>query len=261
MLHIHEIRERENVVTTSFNFKESGTEFAIPSFVNPVPSSVFTEAVMDKGFNKVEQKFWKRHLHVYRVALDQMGQDDVIWEPYRDAGYEFLGVEALRKAPSDSVSAPGDYSDMAEVLPEGFLERTARIGRVIGWAPQAQILAHKAVGGFVSHCGWNSILESIYFGVPIATWPLFGDQGMNAFEVVKELKLGVEICLDNRMGFCNVRKPEVISAERIEKGIRQVMEKESDVRKKVKEISEISKRASMEGGSSYSHLGRFIGDE
>ncbi|KAK4277679.1 hypothetical protein QN277_015639 [Acacia crassicarpa] len=325
MLHIHEIRERGNVDTTSFNFKESGTEFAIPSFVNLVPASVFTEAVLDKGwdsffysranelrkvkgimvntFEELEphavQSFCNSDFKVFTVGpivnigedrdeKVQQGSDVMEWlndQPvssvlllcFGSRGYfedtdqvteiacalERSGVHfvwALRRPPSDSVSAPGDYCDVAEVLPEGFLERTARIGRVIGWAPQAQILAHKAVGGFVSHCGWNSILESIYFGVPIATWPLFGDQGMNAFEVVKELKLGVEICLDNRMGFCNVRKTEVISAERIEKGIRQVMEKESEVRKKVKHMSEISKRALMEGGSSYSHLGRFIHD-
>ncbi|MCI68776.1 UDP-glucose flavonoid 3-O-glucosyltransferase 6-like, partial [Trifolium medium] len=80
-----------------------------------------------------------------------------------------------------------------------FLDRTAEIGKVIGWAPQVQVLAHPATGGFVSHCGWNSTLESIHYGVPIATWPLFADQQTNALELVSELKMGVEIALDYRM--------------------------------------------------------------
>lgn len=82
-----------------------------------------------------------------------------------------------------------DYEDYDEVLPEGFLERTSGIGKIIGWAPQMTILSHPAVGGFVSHCGWNSTLESIWCGVPIATWPIFAEQQTNAFQLVKELGL------------------------------------------------------------------------
>ncbi|KAK4278187.1 hypothetical protein QN277_016068 [Acacia crassicarpa] len=174
-------------------------------------------------------------------------------------------VWSLRRPPLKSlvsVESARDYSnqELEAVLPVGFLEQTAEIGRVMGWAPQAQILAHKAVGGFVSHCGWNSILESIYYGVPIATWPIYSEQQFNAFEMVRELKMSEEISLDYRIEYEESKKPRLINAERIEKGIKQVMQKESEVRKKVKEMSEMSKRALMEGGSSYSYLQRFIHD-
>ncbi|PON98224.1 UDP-glucuronosyl/UDP-glucosyltransferase [Trema orientale] len=150
-----------------------------------------------------------------------------------------------------------NYVDPKQVLPEGFLDRTAKIGKVINWAPQVAVLSHPAVGGFVSHCGWNSLLESLWFGVPVATWPLFAEQQLNAFEMVRELELAVEIKIDYKWGFGT--ESVLVSAQEIEIGIRRVMEgDQSDIRKSVKEMSEKSRKAVMEGGSSYSSLGRFI---
>ncbi|KAL1817394.1 hypothetical protein DCAR_0521823 [Daucus carota subsp. sativus] len=88
------------------------------------------------------------------------------------------------------------YTNLDDILPPGFLERTSGTGKIIGWAPQVAVLSHPAVGGFVSHCGWNSILESVWFGVPVATWPLYAEQQLNAFEMVNELGMAVDICID-----------------------------------------------------------------
>ncbi|GAU22200.1 hypothetical protein TSUD_252280 [Trifolium subterraneum] len=169
-------------------------------------------------------------------------------------------VWSLRKPPPKGTMIPptdNSLSELVSVLPEGFLNRTVGIGRVIGWAPQAQILAHPATGGFVSHCGWNSTLESIYFGVPIATWPLYAEQQTNAFELVCELKMAVEIALDYRvelLGGANY----LLTADKIERGIRSVLENDGEVRKKVKEMSEKSRKTLLEGGSSYKYLGHLI---
>ncbi|PRQ52246.1 UDP-glucose flavonoid 3-O-glucosyltransferase 6 [Rosa chinensis] len=133
---------------------------------------------------------------------------------------------------------------------EGLLDRTIEIGKVIGWAPQVAILAHSAVGEFVSHCGWYSILESIWDGVPIATWPFYAEQQVNAFELVKELKLAIEIDIGYRKD-CGV----IVSRQDIGKGIKEVMEQES---KRMKEMSQMSKKTLEDDGSSYSSLGRFI---
>lgn len=126
------------------------------------------------------------------------------------------------------------------VLPEGFLQRTASIGKVIGWAPQAAVLAHCAVGGFVSHCGWNSLLESLWFGVPVATWPIYAEQQMNAFGMVVEMGLAVEIKLDYKKDLFD-GKSNIVTAEEIESGIRRLME-DDDVREKIKEMGKRAKR-------------------
>nr|XP_023910842.1 anthocyanidin 3-O-glucosyltransferase 2-like [Quercus suber] len=169
------------------------------------------------------------------------------------SGHRFLW--SIRCASSeDKLAAPNDCMNLEDVLPLGFLERTSEIGMICGWATQMEVLAHKATGAFVSHCGWNSILESLWYGVPIATWPIYAEQQINAFEMVRDLGLAVELRLDYRVG------GEVVMAEEIKKAVECVMQGDSEVRKKVKDISEKSRKAVMNGGSSSASLGRLIED-
>ncbi|GAB2279727.1 hypothetical protein Dimus_014368 [Dionaea muscipula] len=179
------------------------------------------------------------------------------------SGHRFLW--SLRQPPTVSqdgkMEPPRDYTDLESVLPEGFLGRTADRGKIIGWAPQVAILSHPAVAGFVSHCGWNSTLESLWFGVPIATWPMYAEQQINAFQLVKELGMAVEIRMDFRWNHLKMESNMVVEADVIEKAVRELMSKEDNsLRMKVKEISEVGKKAVAEGGSSYNWLGRFIED-
>ncbi|KAK1418866.1 hypothetical protein QVD17_28014 [Tagetes erecta] len=173
------------------------------------------------------------------------------------SGHPFLW--SLRRPPSDKKSrAPTDYEDPSVVLPEGFLERTRGIGKVIGWAPQVTVLAHHAVGGFVSHCGWNSLLESLWFGVPSATWPVYAEQQMNAFDMVVELGLAVEIKLDYRKDvFTTKSNTAIVTAKEIGSKVKQLME-DYEVRTKVKAMSAKSRSAVAEGGSSYASIGCLI---
>ena len=108
----------------------------------------------------------------------------------------------------------------------------------------------------MSHCGWNSILESLWHGVPIATWPIYAEQQLNAFEMVKELELSMEIRLDYRGG-----ENDLVSKEEVAKGVRSLMELSDfaqELREKVKRMSEVSKNAVMENGSSFVALARLV---
>ncbi|KAG5252517.1 anthocyanidin O-glucosyltransferase [Salix suchowensis] len=175
------------------------------------------------------------------------------------SGHPFLW--SLRPPqPKGKMEPPSDYTNPRDILPEGFLDRTANTGKITGWAPQMDILSHPSVGGFVSHCGWNSILESIWFGVPIAAWPLFAEQQLNAFQIIVEMGFGVEIKMDYRKEVNSDGNDDIVSAGEIERGVRCLMELDNEKRERLKEMSGKSRKALESGGTSSSWLDRFIQD-
>ncbi|WMV38588.1 hypothetical protein MTR67_031973 [Solanum verrucosum] len=167
-----------------------------------------------------------------------------------------LGRSGVRFLWSIHRPVDAETTKLEEILPEEFLGRTKNRGIVYEWAPQVNILAHKATRAFISHCGWNSTIESLWHGVPIVTWPLYAEQRMNAFQLVRDLEVAVELALDYRMHDSDHH--DIVKAEEIEKAIRCIMNNENSPRKRVKDMREISRKALMEGGSSFISLGRFV---
>ncbi|XP_042504519.1 UDP-glycosyltransferase 73C12-like [Macadamia integrifolia] len=151
------------------------------------------------------------------------------------------------------------------LLEEGFKERTKGRGLLIqGWAPQVLILSHRAVGGFVTHCGWNSTLEGVSAGVPMITWPMFADQFYNEKLIVQILGIGVRVGVDDACQLGQGEKLGVyVKGEEIEKAIGLLMdggEEGEMARRKAREMGEIAKRAVEEGGSSQLNISLFIQD-
>ncbi|KAK7836447.1 anthocyanidin 5,3-O-glucosyltransferase [Quercus suber] len=156
------------------------------------------------------------------------------------------------KSPKGSTS---DQPQLEILLPEGFLERTKGRGLVVKcWAPQNAILRHESVGGFVTHCGWNSLLEAVSYGVPIVSWPLYAEQHLNAVVLVEEMKLAIPIDTSTSMVSCKEGEEEgLVSAEEVEKKVRQLMEFEEGnvLRQRSLEMRAMAMAAWTSGGSSF----------
>jgi scopoletin glucosyltransferase len=146
---------------------------------------------------------------------------------------------------------------------KGLLEFEKRMkgkGLIIrGWSPQLLILQHKAIGAFVTHCGWNLTLESVAAGVPMITWPIAAEEFYNEKLVTDVLKIGVPVG-------AKIHKIEAgkvgdkVHWDAVEKAVKTVMEGEDakEMRNKAKVLAEMAKKAVEEGGSSYSQLNALI---
>ncbi|XP_073317516.1 UDP-glycosyltransferase 73C25-like [Primulina huaijiensis] len=158
----------------------------------------------------------------------------------------------------------GDKSGELErwILENGFEERVSGRGLIIrGWAPQVLILSHKAIGGFLTHAGWNSTLEGISAGVPMVTWPLFAEQFCNEKLVVEVLKIGVNIGVETPVKWGDEEKVGVlVKSDDVKKALDIVMdggENGEERRRKARELGEMAKKA-IDGGSSYGNMTSLI---
>ncbi|MED6106977.1 UDP-glycosyltransferase [Stylosanthes scabra] len=147
----------------------------------------------------------------------------------------------------------------------GFEERIKDQSLIIrGWVPQLLILSHPSIGGFITHCGWNSTLEAISAGVPMLTWPLFGDQFCNEKLIVQVLKVGVMVGVENPTVWGKEEETSVLVKK---DGIRSAIEKLMDQnieceerRERLRELAEMAKKSVQEGGSSHNNVNMLIED-
>lgn len=172
------------------------------------------------------------------MAIFQTPQLHEIAKGLESSGQDFIWV--VKKQRND-----------VDCLPEGFERRMKGRGLIIrGWAPQVQILDHEAVGGFVTHCGWNSLLEGVAAGVPMVTWPLSAEQFFNEKLVTTILKTGIPVGAEEWTKRTDDRK--TIKSENVEKALVELMVgvEAERMRNRAKELGDMAKSAVDEGGSS-----------
>ncbi|KAL7265570.1 hypothetical protein ACSBR1_003365 [Camellia fascicularis] len=142
-------------------------------------------------------------------------------------------------------------------LPEGFEQRMTKSGQgliVKSWAPQLLILEHANIGGYLTHCGWNSTIEGIGAGVPMITWPLVAEQFFNESIVVDVLKTGIRVGNEEWLSY--IWEPKVtVTREKMEAAVKWLMagnggDEVEEMKRRAKEVSEKAKKAVDHGGSS-----------
>ncbi|KAL5807014.1 hypothetical protein ACOSQ4_029747 [Xanthoceras sorbifolium] len=121
-------------------------------------------------------------------------------------------------------------------------------GFLVSWAPQEEVLAHPAVGGFLTHCGWNSTLESIVAGVPMICWPQISDQPVNSRCVSEVWKIGFDM-------------KDPCDRSTVEKFVRDLMDNMSgEIMVSTDKIAKLARDSVKEDGSSYINLEKLIED-
>ncbi|XP_040382025.1 7-deoxyloganetin glucosyltransferase-like [Oryza brachyantha] len=145
-----------------------------------------------------------------------------------------------------------DAGDGAPLLPEGFEEEVVAGGRglMVGWCDQEAVLRHRATGGFLSHCGWNSTLESLVAGVPLLCWPFFSEQVTNCRYACEEWGVGVEMARE-------------AGRREVEAAVKELMgggERAAAMRRRASEWKEKAAAAVAPGGSSQRNLESFVAE-
>ncbi|KAJ4973494.1 hypothetical protein NE237_006668 [Protea cynaroides] len=164
-------------------------------------------------------------------------------------GLEKSGVRFLWVLKGNKVDKE-DSQEIEDLVGYDFLKRVKNRGLIVkDWVDQWVILEHVAIGGFLSHCGWNSVTEAAWHGVPVLAWPQHGDQKLNA-SIVKSSGLGL---WEESWGWGG----EKLKGEEIGKRIREFMENE-ELKKKATNVGEEARKAAGKGGNSEKALIEFM---
>eukprot|EP00253_Pinus_taeda_P007303 PITA_07303 len=197
--------------------------------------------------------------------LDSQGKNSVIYISFGSLAHvsraqiEEVAMGLVEsKQPFIWVLRPDIVEPGAEdILPKEFVEETRDQGLVVQWSSQLKVLSHPSVGGFLTHCGWNSILESLSFGVPMLAFPLFTDQCTNRWLIVEEWGVGMDLGGSSR-SFVNC-KP-LVGREEVARTIKNFMGEDEGrkLRLKVEAIREVVKKAVLHSGTSNKNLDLFV---
>ncbi|XP_057537046.1 UDP-glycosyltransferase 86A2-like [Amaranthus tricolor] len=181
---VHELEAQPiSAIQTQTPFYAIGPLFPIEFSTSPVATSLWAESdcitwLDSKPPGSVLYVSFGSYAHISKEELEEIAN-----------GIKLSGVNFLWVVRPDMVS-----SDDSDPLPIGFRDEVNGRGMIVTWTNQKAVLSHRATGGFLTHCGWNSTLESIWYEVPFLCFPLLTDQFTNRKLIVDDWKIGCNLC-------------------------------------------------------------------
>ena len=226
-----------------------------PRIYNIGPIPLLSQHLPDSQFKSLSSSLWKEDSKCLQW-LDRWEPKSIVYVNYGSITVmtkqhlkEFAWGLANSKHPFLWIVRPDVVRGDSAILSQDFFEETKDRGLLVSWCPQEQVLAHPSIGVFLTHCGWNSILESICSGVPIICWPFFAEQQTNCRYVCTIWGIGMEVNHD-------------VKRDEIEELVKEVMEgnKGKAMRQKILEWKKKAVEATDIKGSSYQSFERLIKD-
>ncbi|XP_027177972.1 7-deoxyloganetic acid glucosyltransferase-like [Coffea eugenioides] len=184
----------------------------------------------------------KSVIYISFGSLRNITKDEFLefWHGIVNSGQRFLWV--IRPGSINGQKLE-QHDDFLKELNEDTKER----GLILSWVPQEEVIGHPAIGGFLTHSGWNSTLESIIAGVPMICWPCYVDQQVTSRFVSETWTLGLDM-------------KDTCNRSIIEKKIRDIIERRSDFDQSADKWSKLARQSVAAGGSSHFDLDRLIRD-
>lgn len=247
-------REASAVIINTFQQLEHDALRALSSYlplIYPIgPLNILDNQIKDKSLKEIGSNLWKEEPECLEW-LDSKDPNSVVYVNFGSIAVvtpeqlvEFAWGLANSKQNFLWILRPDLVSGDSAILPSEFLEETKERCIFASWCPQEKVLSHPCIGGFLTHSGWNSTIESISYGVPMICWPFFGAQPTNCWFCCTKWGIGMEIG-------SNVKRDEVESV------IRELMvgEKGKEMKRKAFEWKRLGEVATQ---NSYFNLENVI---
>ncbi|PIA50696.1 hypothetical protein AQUCO_01200129v1 [Aquilegia coerulea] len=253
------ISKASAIIIHTFDALESEVLEAMKSHLLPPVYAIgplqllLQEISKNQYLNSVGFNFWKEDEECLNW-LDSKQPNSVIYINFGSLAamtsekfIELAWGVANSKHPFLWIIRPNLVIGEAAIMPIEFIKETADRGMISGWCPQEQVLCHSSIGGFLTHSGWNSIMDTICGGVPIISWPFFGDQQANCRYSCTHWGIGIEMDHD-------------FKRDEVEGLVRKLMEgeKAKELKKKATEWKVSAEESIKPGGSSYKNLDRIV---
>ncbi|CAH1434385.1 unnamed protein product [Lactuca virosa] len=219
------------------------------------PLHLMQEHVHDERLKQIGSNLWKEDVSCINW-LDTKDPGSVVFVNFgsitvmtKEQLTEFGWGLANSKKDFLWVTRPDIVGGNEAMMPPEFVDETKERAMMTSWCPQEQVLKHPAIGGFLTHSGWNSTIESISSGVPVICWPFFAEQQTNCRYSCVEWGIGMEIDTD-------------VKREEVEAQVREMMDgkKGKMMKSKASEWKKKAEEAVAIGGSSYLNFDKLVSE-